>query len=103
MVALESLFGTGQSEIGFRLSVAVAWLLDDDRKSRAKRQKQVAALYGKRSRIVHGAPLKRQEIEEAQVEATQLVIDAMRALYAERPELIADDQRGKTLALAGPT
>jgi hypothetical protein len=103
MVALESLFGTGQSEIGFRLSVAVAWLLDNDRKSRAKRQKQVAALYSKRSRIVHGARLKRQEVEEAQVEATQLVIDAMRALYSERPELIADDQRGKTLALAGPT
>lgn len=101
MVALESLFGTGQSEIGFRLSVALAWLLDDDYESRTKRQEQVASLYNKRSKIVHGAHLKQQEADNARGEAIQLVVNAMRSLYSERPELIADDQRGKTLVLAG--
>lgn len=101
MVALESLFGTGQGEIGFRLSIALAWLLDSDHASRARRQKQVGDLYNKRSKIVHGAHLKSKDAEKAQREATQLVIEAMRTLYSERPELIDDDQRGKTLALTG--
>lgn len=101
MVALESLFGTGQGEIGFRLSVALAWLLDEDRQSRTQRHQQVGALYSKRSKIVHGAHLKREDARKARDEAIRLVIDAMRTLYSERPELINDDQRGKTLVLAG--
>ncbi len=101
MVALESLFGTGQGEIRFRLSVALAWLLEADAKGRSVRQKQVFDLYGKRSKVVHGEHLSPQVAQKSHAEATQLVVAALRSLFAERPDLIDDKHRGKILTLQG--
>jgi hypothetical protein len=101
MVALESLFGTGHGEIRFRLSTALAWLLGSNAEDRAERQKAVGKLYDKRSKVVHGGHLDPAEAEEARGAATKLAIDAIKALLSERPELIPDDERGRTLVLGG--
>lgn len=101
VVALESLFGTREGEIRFRLSVAVAWLLEAENEGRSTRQRKAKELYDKRSKIVHGGHLAGSDAEEFKQQAVQLLIEVMRTLFADRPELIADDGRGTTLALAG--
>ena len=102
MIALESLFGTGQGEVTFRLSTALAWLLGKDGRARSAKQKEIADLYGLRSKVVHGARLKHEEAAVAQAAAISLAVDAFRALLAERPELIADTNRGRSLSVYGP-
>jgi hypothetical protein len=101
MIALESLFGTGRGEIRFRLSVALAWLLGTDHESRRDFQKQVKDLYDLRSHVVHGGHLDAAKAEEARTGTASIAIEALRALFSERPELIGDGERGRTLAIAG--
>jgi len=100
-VALESLFGTGQGEIRFRLSVAIAWLLESDPEARERRRRQVSSIYDDRSKVVHGGHLAPERAEEARNEAIAVAISAMGTLISDRPELIADESRGRTLAIAG--
>jgi hypothetical protein len=100
VIALESLFGTGSSEVGFRVSAAVAWLLEHDKKSRLSRQKSVNALYGLRSNIVHGQHIPATELHERRLEACRVATDSIRQLLSEYPELVgAGNQRGKRLIL----
>ena len=102
MIALESLFGTGQGEISFRLSTAVSWLLENDSESRLKRQRQVNDLYAKRSKIVHGRHLEQVAAQTYRDEAVQIAAAAFRTLFSERPELITDQERSRTLTVGGP-
>jgi hypothetical protein len=101
MIALESLFGTGQGEITFRLSVALAWLLGKDGDDRNAKQKEIAVLYGLRSKVVHGGRLTYQEAADAQLAAVSRTVEAFRTLFADYPELIADTNRGRRLAIFG--
>jgi hypothetical protein len=96
VIALENLFGTGSSEVGFRLSAALAWLLEEDPARRLERQQAINKLYGLRSKIVHGSEIDQDLLYERRVEASQLAIDALRALFEKFPELIPlKEQRGK--------
>lgn len=96
VIALESLFGTGQSEVGFRLSAALAWLLEAEPRARLARQKAISQLYGLRSKIVHGSPVSLSSLSNGRREACQTAVDALRALFADSPHLIAlGNQRGK--------
>jgi hypothetical protein len=102
VIALENLFGTGQSEVGFRLSAALAWLLEDDPERRLERQRDVTKLYNLRSKIVHGSEVDATELYPERVAASELAVNALRKLFRERPELIgAGDQRGKLVILRG--
>lgn len=102
VIALENMFGTGQSEVGFRLSVALAWLLEDDAESRIERQRVVMKLYNLRSKIVHGTEVDAAKIYPERVAASDLAVKALRKLFADSPDLIrAGDQRGKVLILRG--
>ena len=104
VIALESLFGTGHTEVGFRLSTALAWLFEDDPAARYTRQQEITGLYELRSKIVHGSTssrkLRTEKLAVKAERAAQLAVDALRTLLADRPELIrAGSERGRQLVL----
>jgi Apea-like HEPN len=100
VIALENMFGTGQSEVGFRLSAALAWLLASDAESRIAHQRSVGKLYTLRSKIVHGSDVDPTTLYSERDAASQLAVDALRKLFTDWPTLIAaGDQRGKLLIL----
>lgn len=100
-IALESLFGTGHGEIRFRLAAALAWLLGSTLEERIDYQRLASKLYDQRSKVVHGSHLDPAEAETARGAAIRLTIESMRALISARPELIADEERGRKLVLGG--
>lgn len=54
--ALEALFSPSTTELKFRVSSMIAAFLEAPGSSRAKRQKEIAKLYDKRSAAAHGKP-----------------------------------------------
>ena len=100
VIALESLFGTGSGEIAFRVSAAVAWLLESDPVRRQARHGEVNKLYGLRSDVVHGKHVNQTKLYSSRLAASQLATDCLRKLLSDRPELIgAGNTRGKNLIL----
>jgi len=59
--ALEALFSPSASELKFRVSSMIAAFLEPPGKNRAKRQKEIAKLYDKRSAAAHGKPTHEPE------------------------------------------
>lgn len=99
MIALESLFGSRPAgRIRTHIAKAVNALLGGDSEARAERHRLVRRLYDRRKDVVHGGHLESIEAEDARAAATRLVTEAMRALIAERANLIGDDSRGEKLA-----
>ena len=97
IIALENIFGHGSGEIGFKLSMGVAFLLEDDSENIKNLQKQVTRLYSDRSKVLHGAKILTIEEEKNNKEKTlQILIDCLKHLY-QNNELIADQERGKTI------
>jgi hypothetical protein len=65
-------------------------------------RKKIADLYRLRSRVVHGArALRPQEALEHRTEALEIAVRALRALFKDRPELLADcrSRRERSLRL----
>ena len=54
VIAWENLFAQANSELGFRISTAMAVLLEETPADRLACQKQINASYGLRSKVVHG-------------------------------------------------
>ena len=101
VIGLESLFGTGQGEVGFRLQTALAFLFGTDEASRAKINAEVRALYDARSKLVHGGHLDLGHEPYVLVSrAVDLLLDSLRRLLTTHQHLIADQARGKRLILA---
>lgn len=102
MIALENMFGTGQSEVGFRLSTALAWLFAEGAEERISEQDRFNKLYGLRSKILHGKDVPVADVERGRQEARTAAVRALRILYRDRPELLDEgDQRGKLVILGG--
>lgn len=100
IIALENLLGTGQGELNYRISIAAAKLLETDLDKRKALQKKVNDLYTARSKIVHGATqLPPEEAEKKWYDSLDLVLRIFRALYSNHPELLAEKDRSKILAL----
>lgn len=89
MVALESLFGTGQGEVTLRLSITLARLLETDISRRWQRMRDVKTLYGLRSQISHGGQVRPTDLAQGHERAAALALDVLRCLFFDRPELIA--------------
>jgi hypothetical protein len=100
MISLESLTQQDISGVTFQLAASVAVLLGDTITEREAIFRRMKALYGKRSRVVHGsASLPPTELVEAALETANLVLRCLRKLFFERPELLRSEQRGRDIVL----
>jgi hypothetical protein len=102
VIALEALFGTGKTEVGFRLQLAVAFLVGDSEAKRKQIFDQVGELYNARSELVHGTVIAVPRLMVLRQQAIALVINCLRRLFDTEQQLISDQGRGKTIILRGP-
>lgn len=101
VIALESLFGTGETEVGFRLSTAVAFLFGRTADERRALHKEVGQLYSVRSSLVHGKHFDdRAALDQYRRRAIELVLDSLKLLLSTHHHLIPDNARGKAVILA---
>jgi hypothetical protein len=100
VIALESLFGTREGEVGFRLAAALAFLFGNTEEERTALHKEVSELYKVRSKIVHGGHVPDElELQQLRQRALALALDALRSLFTTHAHLIPDEARGKRLIL----
>lgn len=103
VICWENMFGTGEGEVSFRVSGAIAKLLEpDDAAARKKLYDEVRDLYGIRSKLVHGSKEpKYQDAVTQRRRSVEIAIEALQRLY-DRPDVLnAGDSsvRGRMLLL----
>jgi hypothetical protein len=100
VIAMESLFGHGgETEVGFRVSSAIAILLEDDPAGRKAFRSRLGKVYSSRSQVVHGGAPKPETVHAHKEEAISVATRCLRTLFADHPHLIADKDRGMRLIL----
>jgi hypothetical protein len=98
VIAWENLVGaTGEQR--FRISGALATLLETDPTKRRARQRALAKIYDARSGVVHGGALDPARTRDACAAAIAAAHDAFRRLYLHVPHLLADPDRGTRVLL----
>ncbi|WP_162603946.1 HEPN domain-containing protein [Streptomyces sp. CS014] len=103
LIAWENIFGT-RTETTFRVTASLAKILTDTPEERVDLQKELARLYGVRSAMVHGAKEPTPDAAATNRERViRVAIDALQALYLERPELLSmsPEDRSKRVLLEG--
>jgi len=80
VMSWENLVGTS-TEVTFRVTAALAKLLEGDAARRRALRKALAKVYDVRSRVVHGVVVKDAVVRDAAKEAIQVSIRALRASY----------------------
>jgi hypothetical protein len=103
VICWENMFGTGEGEVSFRVSGAIAKLLEpDDAVARKRIFDEVKILYGIRSKLVHGSKEpKYQDAVDQRTRSVEIAVQALQRLY-DRPEVLnAGDSsvRGRILLL----
>jgi hypothetical protein len=100
VIAMESLFGHGgETEVSFRVSTAIALLLENDAEARKSFRSRLGKIYKSRSTVVHGGTLTGTRLHEHKEEAITVMVRCLRTLFEGAPELIADKDRGMRLLL----
>jgi Apea-like HEPN len=101
VIAWENLFGHGGStETTFRVTTALAILLEDEPAKRLTLSKELKKIYHLRSKVAHGDYIKPTDgLDEKRDRAREVAIQALRVLFEQRPDLIADKDRGMKLIL----
>jgi len=101
VISWENLFGHGEaSEVMFRVTAALAHLLEKDPRKRAKFQGDLKKIYGLRSRVLHGGEVKpKDDLEGRKEAAIAFSVRALRELFLEKPHLVAEKERGMQLIL----
>ncbi|TDC31866.1 HEPN domain-containing protein [Micromonospora sp. KC213] len=101
VIAWESLFaGTDQSELSFRICAAISKLLFEEASDRLEEHRKLIKLYRKRSKVLHGTQeISVTEAIESRDYAVRVVIECLRKLYLEHPELLQDADRSKKIIL----
>ena len=101
VIAWENLFGTGgTSEMVFRITTALAILLEPDPSARAEFRSDLGKVYSLRSKVTHGGEVKpKDNLSERKDQAIDVAIGAMRELFEKYPSLIGDRERGMRLIL----
>jgi len=84
----ENLVGT-TSEVTFRVTAALAKLLETDPAKRRDLRKSLADIYNIRSRVVHGAAVDAAAVQKACSDAIDVAVRALRASYRRGPEWLA--------------
>lgn len=95
----ENLVGA-ENETTFRVTAALALLLETDPARRAVALRTFRAVYNCRSKVVHGAQLPANtSLAKMRRIATETAVAALRRLYSDFPELLSDQRRGTRLLL----
>jgi hypothetical protein len=76
----ENLLGTS-NEVTFRVSAALAKLIERDPAKRRELRKRLSDIYGVRSRLIHGASVDSNKINSSCSEAIEFSVQALRASY----------------------
>ena len=88
VVAWENCFGT-KTETNFRVTGAIACLLERSTEGRLERVRRLKEIYTARSNIVHGSVhLDGREAEAFRDEAVEVAIECLRRLYGKRSDLL---------------
>jgi hypothetical protein len=88
VIAWENLFGTKEGEPTFRVTTCLAILLEESLDARQQLRKRLSAIYGLRSKVVHGSGnLKESEYPLCQ-EALDVAIRAIRVLTSDRSDIL---------------
>jgi hypothetical protein len=103
VIAWENLFGAGgTSETTFRVTTALALLLEPDRSKRSALRTELGKIYEVRSKVAHGAELKpKHNLDRCQERAIEVAIDALRILFRDRPHLIAESKQRAMRVILG--
>jgi hypothetical protein len=101
VIVWENLMGQGgNTEMTFRVTTALAILIEPDHRKRDELRRELAAIYSLRSTIVHGGQISaRANIAERRRRALEVAIAALKQLFAHRPWLISEADRGMKLIL----
>jgi len=108
VIVWENLFGA-KTETTLRVSSSLAWLLGTSPKDRRDRQSRYKKIYEFRSRVVHGTPnVNQRDLRSYALEAVQISIDALRAIFDQHPDLLEiDSSEERSLEImhrgSGPT
>jgi hypothetical protein len=98
VIVWENLFGSGNNVL--RIPASMAWLLAEDAEERLALQRELAALYGRRSAVVHGgAHISDSEAAESANRAVQVGIGALRKMYLEYPQMIHSTAAKRSLSM----
>jgi hypothetical protein len=90
VIALENLFLTRGPKLRQRMATALGNLLADSPESREAIEATARAVYDARSDLVHGEELADTTLSHPRADAERLVLDALKVLFKERPELVPD-------------
>jgi hypothetical protein len=101
VVAWENLFGSRQGETSFRISAAMASLLSNQSDERLDLQDAIRKLYDRRSSVLHGdKELLPKAAAKERDSALVLILDALRRLYRDLPNLINEKDRARRIVLS---
>jgi len=101
VIAWENLFGSREGELSFRISSAIAKLLESDTDARMARQKALRDQYNLRSGIVHGGRhLSGGDAVRERDSALATAVAALRKLHEDWPDLVADSDRARKILLS---
>lgn len=84
----ENLVGT-RSESTFRVTAALAKLLESNAAKRRGLRRELAKIYDIRSRVVHGSVVERSDVDKACSDAIDVAVRALRAAYRRGREWLA--------------
>jgi hypothetical protein len=100
IIVWENLLGTSR-KITARLSEGLAKLLEEDGTRQIALKKELADIYGVRSRLVHGAALDDSTVKKACSDAIDVAVRALRASYLKGSEWLSlsSQERSDTLLL----
>jgi hypothetical protein len=105
VIVWENLFGA-TTETTLRVTSSLAWLLGTSESDRREKQKVFKNIYTYRSAVVHGAPNPdAQKLQDYSNQAVAISIDALRAVFQDRPELLdekSSELRSLRILHAGP-
>lgn len=96
----ENLVGTS-NELTFRVTAALAKMLEPKPASRAEVRKKFANVYQVRSKLVHGVSVEQSDIHSACVDAIDVAIRAMRICYSRGGEWLSlsSNERAEAILL----
>lgn len=103
VVVWENLVGTS-AEVTFRVSAALAKLIETDASKRKSLKKELSKIYSIRSRVVHGEAVDAADVNDAATKAVNYAVMALRKSYTHTSDWLAlsSSERSDQILLEWP-